>query len=188
MAESSHEDWLHYNISYGEAVALLESVGKPDELFLVTNSKVEPNNYNLIFSYENNLNNFEISLTENGKFQMGNGTQHKSLEMLIDFHRKNKEALPCLLTKCLNKNGEIVTDLVSCKSKVTSQTENPNTKIRRRKSFKIDQIDEVQMKSNGLQWIPANYIEISQKIGEGEFGFVYKGTYTDKKKEMVSFI
>lgn len=115
---------------------------------------------------------------------------HKTLESLIDFHRKTQEALPCLLSRSLNKHGEIVVDLSASKKKTVARL-NANKGMlmddRRIESVNRECLSNFKGIASGLQGIPGDNIEIGQKIGEGEFGFVYAGKYTDKSSNQIVY-
>ena len=57
---SSNHDWLHENTFYFEAIALLQSVGYTNGLFLIIKNERTFNNYNLLFYFKHELNNYEI--------------------------------------------------------------------------------------------------------------------------------
>lgn len=120
---------------------------------------------------------------------------HKTLESLIDFHRTDQEVLPCLLSKCLNKHGEIVRDLSASKRKAAVVVKLDANKAvllddnnRRIESVNQECLRSFKGRASALQWIPADNIEIGQKIGEGEFGFVYAGRYTDKTSNQIVLV
>ena len=123
---------------------------------------------------------------------MGCGSMHKTLESLIDFHRTAQEALPCLLSKCLNKHGEIVGDLSASKRKAVVVKSDANKAVllddnnNNKRTESGDQ--ECLRRASGLQWIPACSVGIGQKIGEGEFGFVYAGRYTDNRSNQTVLV
>lgn len=136
---------------------------------------------------------YEIQ-TSNGKFQIGCGSMHKTLESLIDFHRTAQEALPCLLSKCLNKHGEIVRDLSASKRQaVVVKLDANKAVLYEDNNGRIESVNQQCLRSfegraSGLQWIPTDNIEIGQKIGEGEFGFVYAGRYTDRTSNQIVLV
>ncbi len=57
---SSRRDWLHENTTVMEATALLDSVGRQDGLFMITDD-VGSDSYSLLFFLDNKLNNYEIT-------------------------------------------------------------------------------------------------------------------------------
>ncbi|KAL4220114.1 hypothetical protein ACF0H5_020525 [Mactra antiquata] len=104
-------DWFHPELDRHSAQKLLEFKGLSEGLFLVRNSKKNPDWHVLTLCHDEKVFNYEIK-TKNYRdrhmYYIDDGPFYKSLEHLIQYYSYHNNGLPCALSMSVNTTKELI--------------------------------------------------------------------------------
>ncbi|XP_070538021.1 tyrosine-protein kinase HTK16-like [Ptychodera flava] len=202
-ARTSHLEWLHGELGRSEAAELLEKFKKQDGRFLIRTSKNKAGAYVLTMCMYKNIFNFEISQHDRW-YVIDDGSYFDTLEHLVEHYTRYDDGLP-------GKLGQPVTPAVPPATKpkppppprkpddfnisrMDSRPQPPLPKDpppslpKSRPAPKLGKIrgetdSEIYSEplSKKLVHIAREQIKLQNELGEGEFGAVMKGIWTNSR-------
>ncbi|XP_023237515.1 tyrosine-protein kinase shark-like [Centruroides sculpturatus] len=159
IPKTSRSEWFHEGLDREKATKLLQKAGMQDGLFLVRKSTRKIGVHVLSMVFNSHIYNFEINKKEKFYF-IDDGPYFESLEHVLDYYSKLADGLPTQLS-------------IPLKSEIPNYPE------------EIDNIGQKTASNyDGYSCFAPNLIrreslKIGLPIGEGEFGSVLKGKWTN---------
>nr|CAB3267847.1 tyrosine-protein kinase HTK16-like [Phallusia mammillata] len=180
---SSH--WLHNAVDRHKAVELLEHAGLRNGCFLVRMSKRHPGQYVLTMSFDKTVFNYEIK-NKNNWFYIDDGPLFSSLEYLIDYYCRCSDGLPAELTSPVTPFARNDLPPVPGPSRPKMNERPPAPVPSNNKPSKNHGVIQqsyipglLPNPSDTLEDIEPSSIVLGRELGQGEFGSVLMGVWTN---------
>lgn len=150
-------------------------------MFLVRQSSKNIQNAYAILSIltkQNLFFNYEIS-KKNEYFYIDDGPYFNSLEHLIEHYMRYEDGLSTKLRnpiQSINQNGHLISSTI--RQPIVDELNNQLFTLKNYKNLSIDKIQLNLQNNDKIMKIKRSDIKVlDTKLGEGEFGEVYKGLY-----------
>jgi len=179
--------WLHSSVDRHRAVELLEHNGLHDGCFLVRLSKRNPGQHVLTMSFEKTVYNYEIKnrvdVYRKKWFYIDDGPLFSSLAFLIDYYRRYSDGLPAELTTPIppHTNTRNIDERPPAPvPTIPSPTQHhppPSAVVPHHR-----QASPTQMQPRNID--PSQVVK-GRELGQGEFGSVLMGVWTDQSGKQI---
>ncbi|CAD5122083.1 DgyrCDS10534 [Dimorphilus gyrociliatus] len=204
-ASSQRDNWFHHNLTRQQCEEFFTKYDFEDGLFLIRPS-TQPLFLSLSLCFNNLPHHFRIMAIEDKMYRIEpDGTTWPTLEHLVDHYSGRMDVLPCLLTTGISPINFKPIAVQCSMPKLRTLTANENTNegsignhnsayletiIENRQATYITTANnhedhETAHKVKTLLEIDKKMITLGHSLGNGEFGVVLKGTYSNDGKKKI---